>query len=787
MKQINNLVSGGTNSSPADGVFRSISENTSAAVLIYQKNKIRYMNRAFTDMVGYEAVELLGKDFWEIVDPDFTELERKLGLARQEGKEVPSHYEIKLRKKSGEERWGDFTFSVINYRDELAILATAYDITDLKIGKQKIAESERSYRILVDQSSVPIMVQSDGLAIYMNTAALKLLGAESLDTVIGKPITDFVHSESMGAITTMFSVQEKYSQRAELSDQRFLRSDGSEIVVDLLSAPIFFLGKSAYQIQLRDVTKEKQRREVSHLQSVALNNITSAVVVTDKDAKVIWANRAIEELTGYSPEEFVGKKMGELVRSGKQDKEFYRNLWDITLAGKTWQGEIVNRRKDGSIYREDMTIVPVMDESGTATHFIAIKQVHEERVPVQGQKPTDGKLESNPELAGVLVHDYNNILATILGYGEILRKKFGQDKDVLHSLDVILSSTVKGAGLTKHLESFAQSGTGAPEVLDVNSSINSTIRMLQSTKAIDGNVMVDLKQGMNLWKVKMDPSHLNRIVSDLVEKARRSIEKEGTITIRTSNIEVDEAFVQSQIGFKAGKYVQITFSDTGRGMDQESMERVFEPHMSTRVGERTEEFRLSSVYEIVKQYDGNVNVSSKLGAGTTFNIFLPRFFEDDLAIVESLSGDRLNGKETILVVEDEPDMLWLIKQNLEYLGYNVLTANNPNDALNLNKTYNAPIDLLLTDIIMPVMNGKQLSDEIIKTRREIKILFMSGYTAGALDPQVYFKNGLHLLQKPFTFDELAKRVRYLLKPGPELNQSNFTLSSDENKIVPKII
>lgn len=750
-----------------DAVFRLLVENTSAAIYIYQNNKIRYANAAFAAMVGYDEDELLEKNFWEVIHPDFRELEKELGIARQQGKIVPAHYEIKFIRKSGEEQWVDFTASIINCQDEHAVFATTYDIADRRIAKQKLEESEECYRLLVNGSLDAIMVQCEGELVYLNSAAFKLLGAESLNKLVGIPITEFVHPQSVAAVTALFNAIAKSHKRAELNDVKFLRSDGSSVDVELVSAPTIYLGKPAFQVYIKDLTKQKQALEQLRLQSIALNRAANAIVVTDKDASIVWANPAFETLTGYLPPEFMGKKIKDLVKSNKHDNEFYKNLWDTILAGKIWHDEITNRRKDGSFYPEDMTIAPVVDENGVTTHFVAIKQDLTERKAIEDQLLQSQKLESIGELAGGVAHDYNNILGVILGYTELLMRKLGDENQARYCIDAILSATKRGADLTKQLLTFAQKGIISPEVLNINSAIETTIRMLQTIRIISENVKLDFVPGRNLWNVKMDPAQLNQILGNLTANARDAIGKVGTITIRTANIEVDEAFVHNHVGFAAGKYVMITFADTGRGMDQGTMERVFEPFFTTKSKRQARGLGLSTVYGIVKRYKGNISVSSKPGGGTTFNIYLPSFYEETSDTGENLSDKELKGTETILVVEDEAELLQLVKLSLEDFGYKVIAATGPNEALLFSKTYPAVIHLLLADVIMPALSGKELSDEIIKSRPEIKTLFMSGYTEDFLAPHVVLDKGIHFLKKPFTFDELAKRVRYILNLNPE--------------------
>ena len=300
--------------SNGEQIFRCITQNTSAAIFIYQNNKIFYANAACAAMAGCEEEELVGKNFWEIIHPDFRELEKQLGFARQRGENVPSHYEIKLMKKSGEGLWTDMTASVINYRNVLAVIITAYDITAQRAARNKLEESEEQHRLLVESSPDAIMVQSEGNIVYLNHAALKLLRVDSLENVVGKPVAGFVHPRSIAAVTSFFNTTAKSYKRAELNDEKFLRSDGSSFDAELVSAPTTFRGKPAFQVIVRDVTNREQASEQLRLQSIALNTAANTIFITDRESKIVWANPAFEKVSGYASSEFMGKKIGDILR-----------------------------------------------------------------------------------------------------------------------------------------------------------------------------------------------------------------------------------------------------------------------------------------------------------------------------------------------------------------------------------------------------------------------------------------------------------------------------------------
>ena len=742
--------------------FRLLAESSSAAIFMYQNNKVGYVNRACSEMTGFPDDELLQMDFWEVVHPDFRELAKELGAARQRGESVPSHFEVKILTKSGDSRWVDYSASTTMYRGEFAVFGTAYDITERKNAKRKLEESEERHRLLVDKSPDAIMVLTDGKLVYLNPAALELLRADFSEMLLGKSMIEIVHPDSRSKVTNGINEIRKTLRPMELHNEKFIRLDGSGFDVDIVSAPITYLGKPSIQVVARDITNRRFVQEQLRLQSAALNTAANAIVVTDRNGTIVWANPAFESLTGYSTSEAIGKEVSELIKSGKHDKKFYKYLWDTILSGKIWHGELVNRRKDGTTYTEEMTIAPVQDEKGTISHFVAVKQDITMRKSLEDQLLQAQKLEGIGQLAGGVAHDYNNILGVILGYAELLRRKLNDQDPARMPVEAILTATKRGADLTKQLLAFAQKGAISPKVVDVNSAIDGVRGMLH--RIVGENLKLDFLPGRDVWNVKVDPTQLDQMLVNLATNARDAITGgTGNITITTSNVVADETFVHNNIGFVPGEYVLITFADTGQGMDAAMLKKIFEPFFTTKPKGVSAGLGLATVYGIVKRANGVITVTSAPDAGTTFYVYLPRHSEPASKPVEQfVSDESLKGNATVLLVEDQADLLQLVKTSLEEYGYKVMTALGPEEALTFCEAYGDKIHLLLTDVIMPGMSGKELGEKISKLRPGIKTIFMSGYTENVLAPEGVLGEGVEFLQKPFTAYELAKKIHKLL-------------------------
>lgn len=638
------------------------------------------------------------------------------------------------------------------------------DITDRKAAEKELLESEERYRLLVEQSPVAIVVHSNWKLVYINGATLKLSAADSADQLLGKSILEFIHPDYQGAALDHVVVTLAGEKRMQPAELKFLRVDGSTALVEVTSAPIVYLGKPAIQSVIHDISERKRIEDRLRLQSAALNTAANAIVITDREGKIEWVNPSFERLTGYHASEAIGTDISYIVKSGKQDKMFYKEMWDTILSGRVWHGQLINRRRDGALYSEEMTITPVSNDEGTITHFVAIKEDITQRKSLEEELAQAQKLDAIGKLAGGVAHDYNNILGVVLGYGELIKNKLHDDEPIRHHLDGIIAAARRGSDLTKQLLSFARGEAVSPKVVNLNSAIESIKKMLQ--RIIGENLELVFRPEMGIWNVKIDPTQLDQILVNLATNARDAVDDIGTITIETSNVLANEAFVRDHADAATGEYVKIVFSDTGKGMDEKVVSEIFEPFFTTKPKGRGTGLGLAMVYEIVRQNKGIIEVHSEPGAGTTFNIYFPRSYGQAEKIEEQPSsvGIRL-GTATVLIVEDQSDLLELAKRGLEQYGYKVLTALSPAEALLLCKGYPEGIHLLLADIVMPTMNGREFSRKIRNMKPGIRTLFMSGYTENVLANPGVPGNGTAFIQKPFTPQSLARKVQEVLENG----------------------
>ncbi|MGO9022256.1 MAG: ATP-binding protein [Syntrophobacteraceae bacterium] len=371
------------------------------------------------------------------------------------------------------------------------------------------------------------------------------------------------------------------------------------------------------------------------------------------------------------------------------------------------------------------------------------------------------KMESVGRLAGGVAHDFNNMLGVIIGRAEMALQQDVSNNKLQHNLQEILNAGLRSADLTRQLLAFARKQTAVPKILDLNDTISGMLKMLR--RLIGEDIDLSWQPGFDLWKVKIDPSQVDQILANLVVNSRDAISGVGAITMITENVVIDDSNRADHLEFIPGEYVLLTVTDTGEGMSQELRENIFEPFFTTKEVGKGTGLGLSTVYGIVKQNDGFIYVASELGKGTTSKIYLPRFEAKTAQVAsEEIAGERPTGTETVLLAEDDEAMLNLGKVILEDLGYTVIAAQTPVQAIHLAQDYPGDIHLLITDVVMPEMNGRELAKQLRTSRPNLKCLYMSGYTADVIAHRGILDEGVGFIQKPFLSDDFTEKVRQVL-------------------------
>ncbi len=484
------------------------------------------------------------------------------------------------------------------------------------------------------------------------------------------------------------------------------------------------------------------------------------IMITDAQGVIQYVNPAFVSVTGFSREEATGKRPS-ILKSGQQDDAYYRDLWETISGGKVWKGRFVNRHKNGTFYTEEANISPVRDEAGRIVNFVAVKRDITEHLQMTDQLLQAQKMESIGRLAGGVAHDFNNMLTVILGNTELALKRENPAAPIFSGLLEIREAAEHSADLTRQLLAFARKQAVVPRVIDLSETVSGMLKMLR--RLIGESLELAWQPGKGAIMIKMDPSQINQILANLAVNARLATCGTGRLTIVTRTKIVDRAFCSLHLEARPGEYAVLAVSDNGCGMDKNTAEHIFEPFFTTRKMGSGTGLGLATVYGIVKQNYGFIVVSSELGAGTTFDIYLPRCTTPiDTGPSHESAAPVKKGSETVLVVEDEPAILALSKTMLEELGYRVLAAASPDEAIRIAHVHTSELHLLLTDMVMPKMNGQELSVHIVSRHPRIKCLFMSGYSVDVIVHHGVADKNIPFIQKPFTIKALSDKLREVL-------------------------
>jgi len=686
------------------------------------------------------------------VEHEFTDIGRRTMLLNA----------LEIHRKSGKERH---------------ILLAVEDITERKRQENLLSESEERYRRLFETANdgIVLLEKAEGKITHANPAITEMFGY-SHDEFIGKSVIDIGFPGDIGTIQEISQTLEK--------DGILTYKDAP---VQIKSAQVVFTDiymvdrAKLVQVNLRDVTERKRMAEAYENEraylSAVIDNIGEAIVICDAEGRIVRFNETARRLHGL-PEQSIPSDLW----AQAQHYDLYQEdgitpmpIKDTPLF-RALQGEcvkdveIVVAAKHSRPYFLVCNGQALTDETGkiygavVAMHDITErKQAEKEKERLQAQFSQAQKMESVGRLAGGVAHDFNNKLTVINGYAEMMAAVLPSSDPMYESVQQIHTAGKQSEAIVRQLLAFARKQTISPVQLDLNDTISPMLKMLQ--RLIGENIGLEWHPGKNLYRVKIDPSQVDQIMANLSLNARDSISDVGKVTIETKNTVVDEDYCKNNPEAIPGRYAMLVVSDDGCGMEKEVKDQLFEPFFTTKEVGKGSGLGLPSVYGIVKHNNGFINVYSEPGEGTVFKIYLPRHEAEESflkPVIES-GGQMPVGAETILIVEDEKAILQLSRRMLERLGYTVQTSSNPSEALKLSGEYDGTIHLLITDVVMPEMNGRDLSSRLTRLHPALKTLYMSGYTADVIAHHGVLDEGVQFIQKPFSLKDLAVKVREALE------------------------
>ncbi len=745
--------------------FRNLMEHLpGVAIQGYQTDgKVVFWNKASEEVYGYSADEAIGKYLGDLIIPEDIKplLEKALVLgaeAENSGEFMPSG-ECDLLRKDGSLVPVYSIHTAVCVRGSANLLfCIDVDLSERKKVEDALRKSETEYRLLAEnQKDVVLTISPEGILTYCSPALKELAGYEP-EEVVGNHFSEYLTSEN-DRTRAELAIGRAFSEQVSGTFEFVLISrSGDAIPVEITEKPLVDAGKVvALQCVLRDVTERRRAEETAVRLAEAVEHAGEAILITDSDGSIQYVNPAFTEVTGYTREEALARTP-RFLKSGEHDEAFYHALWATISSGEVWQGRMVNKRKDGTLYREDATISPVRDPSGVIVNYVSVNRDITKEVELEQQLTQAQKLESVGRLAGGVAHDFNNLLSPILGYAEMALAKLDPNDPMYSDFAHIRDAGQRATDLVRQLLAFGRKQMMAMRATDLNEVVTGVEPMLR--RLIGEDIEVVARLASSLYQVTADHSQIEQVIMNLAVNARDAMPKGGALAIETANVVIDAERDEAHPGVPPGQYATFTVRDTGHGIDQEALAHIFEPFYTTKELGKGTGLGLATAYGIISQHKGHIRVETEPERGTAFIIYVPRSDAGPVKDTESsVAGRGCEGSETILVVEDEEMVRKLAGDVLAAHGYNVLQASHAQEALSLADKHPDTIHLLLTDVIMPQVNGKQLFEQLVKLREDLRVVFMSGYTDEVIADHGVLDAGIHFLQKPFSPRSLTQAVR----------------------------
>jgi two-component system cell cycle sensor histidine kinase/response regulator CckA len=571
--------------------------------------------------------------------------------------------------------------------------------------------------------------------------------------------------------------QDKYVRYENLP---LRHKSGERIEVEFVSNVYEVDGKKVIQCNIRDIT-ERKRAATALLESeerfrVTFDQAAVGIAHVAPDGQLLRINQKFCDIVGYSPEELLAGKFQDITCPGdlEADRAHVRGV----LAGEIQSYSMEKRyvRKDGSLVWINLTDALVRHSSGDPKYFISVVQDITERKHLEEQFLQAQKMQAIGRLAGGVAHDFNNLLTVITGYCEMLLNRLGDHDPIREQINEINTAGRRAATLTAQLLAFSRRQLVQPEVIHVNAVVADIEQLLHRLIGEDVRLITTFETG--LWLVKVDRGQIGQVIMNLAINSRDAMPEGGTLTLHAANVSLDDEYARSHVGVQSGPYVMLSVSDTGCGMDAQTKARMFEPFFTTKEQGKGTGLGLSTVYGIVKQHNGHISVDSSQGKGSTVKIYLPRVAGAVQACAEPPAEvKRTRCAETVLLVEDDDQLRHLTSQILRGQGYTVLEADSGAEALLISERHLGPIQLMLSDIVMPEMNGYVLAELLRSSRLDTAVQFMSGYQGDVIWHQEPTPPDASIMTKPFTRERLLDKIREVLDTRENASHVNVMSAS----------
>ncbi|SHO51603.1 PAS domain S-box-containing protein [Desulfopila aestuarii DSM 18488] len=719
-----------------------------------------FVSNGSLSLTGYEPEELTGNNggfYADLIEPEYRQdIWNKVQSAAAAN--APYEIEYPIRHRDGTVRWLWERGQMVNRDGKQPSCFEGFiaDITD----KRKIREQiTMQARVLAQISDSVTITELNGNIIDVNVAQARAM-KRSREWFIGKNISvfDLPLKTSPSQEEILQNTIGKGSWHGEVVN---IASDGSLLYLDLRTNVI--QDDNGKVIALcgvaTDLTKARKREAELRRLVLAIDQAAEIIMITDDKGRIEYVNPSFSLASGYSKEEIIGENP-RIFKSGKHDDQFYNEMWEDLNAGRIWQGRITNKKKDGSLYIQEGTISPVKDEKERIVNFVAVMRDITEMLDMEDRFLQAQRLEAIGTLAGGIAHDFNNILFPIIGAAEILHEDLPQGSSLHSYVTGIMDSALRAADLVKQILTFSRQGELKLKPVKVQIIVKEVVKLMRATLPSTINIRETVHKECPL--IMADATQIHQVVMNLVTNAFHAMEKNGgRLTILLDSLQVNEDLAD-RLEVKAGRYVCLTVTDTGEGIDEKALPRIFDPYFTTKAEGKGTGLGLSVSHGIVRKFGGAIDVESKKGGGSTFRVYFPISNYGEQALLQFPDEKLQGGSERILLVDDEVSIVKLVNSMLTRLGYRVTSRTSSIEALELYLANPQQYDLVLTDLTMPNMTGERLAAEIKRVRPSLPVVVFTGFSEKMDDEKSQLMGVNGYLLKPVLKKDLAQILRQIL-------------------------
>jgi two-component system, cell cycle sensor histidine kinase and response regulator CckA len=740
-------------------MFQSLIESAFDGYCVHVNGTIVEGNSKGAELFGYSRDELIGASILTLIAPEFHETVAK---RIQTADESPNYEMLGLRKDGSR-----FPLEVFvknqSQNGHIGRLVVCRDITNRKLSEDVIKQSEKRLRALIENSSDGIaLMKADGIFEYLGPSNERIAGYSN-DEVVTHRFDEFIHPDDKERVIEIWKQTAESPNKSISSQCRYMHKDGTwhwlEFVnKNLLHDPAVGAIVSNY----RDITARKRAeaalQESEEKYRALFEESRDVVFISTWAGQFLDINEAGVELFGYSSkEELLQANLARDLFVQPGDHALFERLMNAQGYVKDFEHQLKKKNGEKLIVLETSTAArnpngEIILYRGIMRDVTKVKQLQEQLMQAQ-------KMETIGQLAGGVAHDFNNILMAIMGYCELIKMRLPQEHPTLMHVEETIRAAERGASLTQQLLAFSRKQVLSPRLMNLNETLLEMKNLLKRLIGEDVDLVMNLEAG--LGSVKVDPSQIEQVIMNLAVNSRHAMPDGGKLTIATNAVELDENFVRSHFGSRGGPFVRLQIADTGLGMDRQTMSHMFEPFFTTKEKGKGSGLGLSTVYGIVKQSGGYITVESAPGIGTSFRIYLPRIDQPSEQLPQSPMAE-VSTNYTLLLVDDDENVRNSIASSLQMKGFRVLEARDGKEAIGIFQNFEGVIDLLITDVVMPQMSGRELAAQILVQRPELRVLFISGYSGQAVIREDLLASGTAFLQKPATIDVLLQKIHHLL-------------------------